>query len=1004
MHNNLSARLRVGLLLGCASAALAPWSASAQSGPPPQASSSAAGANADYDKADVIVVTGSRISSSRLDSISPIQMLASDDIRRSQVVNLQEVLQQNPVFSTPTLSRTNSNFLTSGAGTATVDLRNLGTARTLVLVNSRRFVSGVANAQSVDLNSIPAQFIERVDILTGGASSIYGSDAVAGVVNIIYKDRFEALELGGQYGVSQEGDDQSKQINLTIGGNFAEGRGNVIAYAGYTQEEGVFSRDRARSAIDQTSLGGNNGNVDDLFKLVTPNFSSFSPGGRFFSSPGVTVGTFNPSNQFITGFSTNGTQTRAADGFNRSAYRTIAVPVERYLLATRARFDVTPAIRVFLEGTFAKSHTQSALEPFPISTAGTNGIFQGQNGFFNVEQRLANGTTFANPYVPAALLAALTDNTGDGLRDVSFTRRLTDIANRGNIADRTTYRIVGGVEGEFAPGWHYDAYYGYGRTDDNQTSTGQVNLANFRAALEVIPGPGGTLICRDPNAVAQGCVPANVFGRNTLSAAARQYIRADQNRTAFSSQLDAGVNISGKLFDPWGAGAIGLAVGAEYRKEKSGAASDALTQSGQNGGNAIPNTSGQFDVREGYAELNVPLLTDKPFFNQLSARGAIRVSDYSTVGTVYSWNYGLEYAPIEDIRFRAVKARSTRAPNIGELFTAPSQTFPTGLIDPCVGVTATTGGTLGAQCRAASGVNANIAANGSFTLVQADQQGISGFNSGNPNLKAERGNSFTAGVVITPKSINFLRKFSFTADYFNITIDDAIVATPRQFILQQCYQAGDPKYCAYITRRAGPEGSNSAGSLQLINASANNTGGLKTSGLDFTASFQQNLKDVGLDGILNLRASYTHLLNGYLIPLPGAARDEIAGEVGAANNRWFINADYEIAGFGINFRGTYIGKSYLDDQFVSQLTDANNNGVSLHDPRVAIGSKFYSDMQIRFKAKEHFELFAGVQNLFNVSPPPIYSGLPGDVTGTETDSGTYDAVGRRFSAGARIKF
>ena len=1021
MSSNLSGRARLGLMMGCASIALLPASAFAQtevpatpapqrtsadgSTPSPtQASTSNAPVAADDTSVADIVVTGSRIASTSLQSISPIQIVGADDIQRSQVVNLQEVLQQNPVFSTPTFSRTNSNFLTSGAGSATVDLRGLGTARTLVLVNSRRFVSGIANAQAVDLNSIPAPFIERVDILTGGASSIYGSDAVAGVVNIIYKNHFQGVELSGQLGVSQEGDNTSKQVNLTIGGNFADDRGNIIAYAGYSREGSVFSRDRARSAVDQTSLSVNTRNVDDLFKLVLPNYSSFVPGGRFFSSSGVTVGTFNPNNQFITGFSTNGTATRAPDGFNRSDFRTIAIPVERYLIATRARYEVTPGVRVFLEGTFAKSHTESVLEPFAINTAGIGGIFQGQNGFFNVEQRLANGTIYVNPYVPAALLAALTDNTGDGLRDVAFTRRLTDIANRGNVADRTTFRIVGGVEGEFARDWHYDAYYGYGRTDDNQTSTGQVNLANFRAALAVIPGPNGAPICRDPNAVAEGCVPANVFGRNTLSPAAQKYIRADQNRAAFASQLDAGVNISGKLFDPWGAGAIGLAIGAEYRKEKSAAVNDALTQSGQNGGNAIPNTSGQFDVREGYAELNVPLLSDKPFFRELNVRGAIRVSDYSTVGTVYSWNYGLEYAPSDDIRFRVVKARSTRAPNIGELFTAPSQTFPTGLVDPCVGVTATTAGTLGSQCRAQPGVAANIAANGSFTLTQADQQGISGFNSGNPNLEAERGNSFTAGVVITPKSINFLRKFSFTADYFNISIDKAIVGTPRQFILQQCYQAGDPKYCSYITRRTGPEGANSAGSLQLINASANNTGGLKTSGLDVTASFRQDMKEIGLDGDLTLRVSYTRLFTGYLIPLPGAGRDEFAGEVGAAKNRWFVNADYQIGGFGISYRGTYIGRSFLDDQFVSLLTDASGKAVGPHDPRVAIGSKFYSDVQIRFNAGEHFEMFAGVQNLFNVSPPPVYTGLPGDSTGTETDAGTYDAIGRRFTAGAKIKF
>ena len=593
---------------------------------------------------------------------------------------------------------------------------------------------------------------------------------------------------------------------------------------------------------------------------------------------------------------------------------------------------------------------------------------------------------------------------GDGLRDVSFTRRLTDIGNRGNVADRTTFRVLGGLKGNFGKDWHYDVYYGYGRTDDNQTSTGQVNLSNFRAALEVLPGPNGTIVCKDPNAAAQGCVPANIFGRNTLSPAAAAYIRADGNRSAFASQVDAGFNLSGSLFDLWGAGPIGVAVGGEYRREASASAFDALQQAGLNGGNALPNTSGKFNVKEGYAEFNVPVLTQKPFFESLALRGAVRVSDYSTVKTVYSWNYGGEWAPSRDIRFRVVKARSTRAPNIGELFQGPSQTFPTGLIDPCIGVTATTAGVLGTTCRAAAGVNANIAANGAFTQTQADQQGVSGLDSGNPKLKAERGDSLTVGVVLTPKSVDFLQHVSLTVDYFNIKIRDAIVQTPRQFILQQCYQQGDPLYCGFIMRRPGAEGNNSPGSLTFVNAAVTNSGGLKTSGIDVTLGYNQDLRDLGLAGRLSAQVAYTHLLSGYLIPLPGADRDQFAGEVGASTDRATINISYDIGPVALVFRGAYFGRAYLDDQFVNQLTDAAGNPVSTHDPRVRIPAKFYSDFQARFSAGDHFEFFAGVNNMFDVAPPPIYSGLPADVTGAETDSGTYDAIGRRYYAGFRVKY
>ena len=324
-----------------------------------------------------IVVTGSRIASPALVSASPLQVIDAQNIDDSGTPNLQSVLLQNPAFGTPGISRTNSNFSTSSAGVATVDLRNLGSDRTLVLVDGRRFVAGIPGSATVDLNTIPAQFIERVDVLTGGASAVYGSDAVAGVVNIIYKKNFQGVELGGQVGISEEGDSAEKQLNLTIGGNFGDDRGNVIAYIGYTKEGAVFSRDRDRSAVDQISTGGGlSGDANTFFDATRPFFSSFSPQGRLFV--GNTQFTYDPQGNLVSGFSTNGTATRQANGFNRSAFRTIAIPTERYLLATRANYEVSSAANVFLEGTFASTKVVTELEPFPLDSSGSNGIFPGK--------------------------------------------------------------------------------------------------------------------------------------------------------------------------------------------------------------------------------------------------------------------------------------------------------------------------------------------------------------------------------------------------------------------------------------------------------------------------------------------------------------------------------------------------------------------------------------------------------------------------------------------------
>lgn len=951
----------------------------------------------DEEDEAAIVVTGSRISVNGLTSPSPLQTIGEVAIEQSGVVNLQELLLENPAFGTPGISRTNSNFSTASAGAAIVDLRNLGSARTLVLVNGRRYVAGVPGSSAVDLNTIPTQFIERVDILTGGSSAVYGSDAVAGVVNIIYKTDFEGIEAGGQIGVSEEGDDLRRQLDLTFGGSFSDGRGKFMTHLGYSKEGAVFSRDRKISAIDQASVGAFfTDDPEDFFAIQQPFFSSFAPQGRFFSAPGVSVGTFDANNNFILGFSTNGNATRPADGFNRSAFRTIAIPTERYLLATNASYDVSDDIEVFFEGTYAKSKTVTELEPFPLDSAD---VFKSTGGFFNIENRqldadgLPTGAIVVNPFVPAELLALLQDNNGDGLRDVSFTRRLSDVALRGNRANRDTFRILGGARGGLFGDWKWDAFYSYGETAESQVSSGQFNVVNLRNALNVTRDAAGNLVCADLDAQQEGCVPVNVFGRNTISADALRYIDAPGFLSTVTTQKLAGVNAYGTLGNLFGAGDIGLAVGAEYRDEFSLSEFDALQQAGLNGGNAIPRTLGSFDVYELYGEVNVPILSDT-FVHRLSLTGAGRISDYSTVGKTYSYNGGIDFSPVEDIRLTAIWARSTRAPNINELFSPPSQNFPTGLVDPCDGVTASTAGTLGEVCRSFVGVAANIAQNGSFTLNQADLQGISGFDRGNPLLSEEKGDSFIARLVINPRSIEALRNFGFTASYSNIRVKDAIVSTPRQFILDQCFERGEQAFCDFIKRRPAAEGSNSAGSLDEIDSAVTNSGGLKAEGLDFTATYTQEV----FSGRLNLSLSYTHLLDGFLIPLPGSDKDFFAGEIGAAKDKFFVSANYSINKMDFTLRGTFIGESSLDDQFLATF-DLERN-----DPRARIPAEFYADAQIRYHASDAFEFYAGVDNLIGNDPTVIPSGLPGNTTGAETDAGTYDAIGRRFYFGTKLRF
>ncbi|MDR8524329.1 TonB-dependent receptor [Shewanella fidelis] len=954
----------------------------------------------DFDEIEKIEITGSRLRSTDLQGFSPVQVIDSKDIDMSSVANIQELLLKNPAFGTPGISRTNSNFSTSSAGVATVDLRDLGSSRTLVLVNGRRFVSGVPGSSAVDLNSIPTQFIERVEIMTGGASAVYGSDAVAGVVNIIYKKEFEGLEFDLQTGQSQEGDSEETQIQFTMGTSSSDGKGNIMIHGAYTDQGAVYSRDRERSAVDQASQGAYfTGAAEDMFTAVRPFYSSYAPQGRFYA--GDKQYTYNKAGELQEGWSTNGSDTMEANGFNRMDYRTIAIPTERYLLAMSGKYEFTEGWNAFMEGTYAATQTTTRLEPFPMASDAVYSASGGQMPL-EYEQYIVSATNpgeyertlVRNAFVPDAIFDSATDTDGDGIKDIFFTRRLSDIAARGNTADRDTFRIVAGIDGEITEGWYTDVYYGYGQTKESQVGSGQFNSLNFRSALEAVEDEDGNIVCRNADAVAEGCAPVNVFGEGSISPEGADYVNAPNMLTTFTSQTIAGVNVTGDLFEV-PAGTVGLALGTEYREEYSRSEFDALQSSGLNGGNAIPRTEGEFDVIEYFAEVNVPLLDDVFMAKQLNVRGAYRYSDYSSVGKTDSWNVALDWAPIDEVRFRAIRAQSTRAPNINELYSPPSQTFPTGLTDPCLGVTATTTGAQAEACRADAGVMANINANGEFTLSQSDLQGISGYNRGNSELDAEKGKSWTFGVTFSPEGMSVIEDFDFTVDYYDIEVEDAIVSTPRQFILDDCY-GGSGATCNFITRRAKDTGPNSAGSLEYIDSADTNSGGFVNEGVDLVVTYAKDIEDYDLVGQVNARLAYTHVIDAYTIPLPGSEKDQDKGEIGAAENKFYLSLGYTYDDLTIAWNTTFIGESYLDDQFLS--------GSDLAAESIGVGSVTYHDLNIAYRPWDMAEFYIGANNLFDREPPKIITGLPGSDTGTETDAGTYDAVGRRYYAGVRLKF
>lgn len=960
------------------------------------------------DAADegLIIVTGSRIAGGSGETTAPLQIITAEAIEQSAVTNIQALLLENPVFGAPLLSRTNSSFSSANSGVATVDLRDLGTSRTLVLVNGRRHVAGIPGTSAVDLNSIPTSLIERVDVLTSGAgSAIYGSDAVAGVVNFVYKKDFEGLQADGLVGITEAGDDFRYQGSVLVGGNFDDGRGNVTLYMGYSNENGAFKRNReteeGSSALDSISLGLLTGNNADLFTRSAPFFSSFPPQGRYTTDNSTF--TYDANGALRPCFSTNGGTAPATcgafagqqigpDGFNRSAFRLTATPIERYLISGTARYEISEGINFFGEASFVQSNAASRIEPFPF--ASDNLTDSGQYPIETLDP--TSGLIVRNPFVPDAIFNDSSDTDGDGLRDIFIAKRLADFGGRNSDAKRSTFRMVAGFEGEFTEGWNYETFVTYGQTDITQLGSGQFNTLNFRAGTQIIPDGNGGFQCASADARGDGCVPINIFGLNSFAdnPAALNYLAAPSVFNSTVKQTTAGANVTGSLFEIVPGAPVGITVGTEYRRESSEEAWDALQALGLNGSNAFPPTSGQFDLYEFYGEALVPLIREG-IVHDFSIRGAARYSNYSTVGNTFSWNAGFELAPIEDIRIRGMYSETVRAPDISELFDGRNQTFPT-VQDPCEGITAD-GSALSNNCLAFAGVADNLAANnGTFVVSQSARQGVTGFGGGNPGLSEEKGKTFTLGVTVNPVSIDALRNLSLVVDYYNIEISDAIVSTPRQFILNQCFVEGVQSFCNFVVRRPAAQGLNGAGTLDEVNTGPSNSGGLSTEGIDVVLAYRDTIAIGESDLNISGRISYTHVLESFSTPLPGAARDFSDGEVGEPKNRFTTNLTLGMEDWNLSLTGTYVGEAYLDDQFTAPDDP--------RDPDFRLHPEFYLDTQIRFLVSDEIEVFMGVDNLLNNKPQFTASIPNASDTGQESFGGSYDVLGRRFYSGAKLRF
>ncbi len=984
-------------------------------------------AQEEADELEEILVTGSRLTQQNLVSPTAVNVLDTQTIDLSGAVNMSELIRTLPATGVSTLTTTNSNFLVNSSGINTVELRNLTEDRTLVLVNGRRFVAGVPGSQQVDFNAIPAAFIERIDVVTGGASAVYGSDALAGVVNIITKTDFEGVQITGQSGLSDRNDLEEHTVSITAGLPFADGRGNAMFSYTYEDEKGLFARERSQTAVDGANLAFFTGDyANDFTEDLVPFFSSFSELGRFIIPNGATNssgGIVDRNVVFENGATTDFVS--AQHGFNRQAFRALQVPLERNLLAANMNFDFSDTVRLFSEATYSSAESQSSLEPFPLSS---DDIY-GDNAAQCSGSTCSFGIPGSNPFIPADMLAlAQAANPGVASDDltIGFARRMTELDQRGASNLRQTFRLVLGVDGEFGDGYSYELSANFGRTTQKQESTGQINVLNMRNSLDAIDDGNGNIVCRDPIAVAQGCLPVNVFGAGSITAGLDDitrrnllnYLKAPSSTQATVEQRVLSGFISGDVFE-LPAGPARFVVGAEYRDEQSESIGDALSQQGLNAGNAIPPTIGSYYVTEGFVEFEVPLLADMPLVQSLDLNLAARFSDYSTVGSTDAYAISTKYIPTEDLMLRAQFSRAVRAPNISELFQPLSQTFPT-VTDPCEGVTLDNGtpaffntvrdtsnpanvfnsgidaSTVGSQtavtCLQDPAVAARVNSQGGLVLTQPEIQGVSGFNggaaAGGATLTAEEADTVTAGFVWSPTFASWAEGFSMSVDYYNIEITDGIAGLSRQIALDRCYGASGydagSDFCQGIIRFSGGP---SVGAIQFSNAFQQNLATIETSGIDVQASYGFDLP--GNWGALDLNLTWGILTKYDTVPFEGADVIDSKGEIGFSENEALVGIVYSRPNLIVSWNTQIVGEAVLENEGDFSVSE--------------IDTTYFHDIQGRYAIGDNITLVGGIDNIADEYVPIGFFG-PGTSTGWNTAPDVYDGLGRRYYVGLRLDF
>lgn len=990
---------------------------------------------------DEIIVTGSRIQQPNLEAISPVTVVNSADIKLQGTTRTEDLINSLP----QAFAGQGGNLANGATGTATVDLRGLGSERTLVLINGRRLMPGdpASTVVAADINFIPASMVKRVEVLTGGASSVYGSDAVSGVVNFVMDTEFEGFRVDGQYSFYQHNNDTNSgiidglnrrgfgyptgnvvdggtvDVTASFGAGFDDGRGHIVAYAGYRKLQAVTQDRRDYSACASQALatamdlrcGGSATSANGTFFDWASN--TWQIGANRTFDPGFTPYNFAPTNYYQR-------------------------PGERYTAGLFANYEINDSIKPYLEFMFMDDRTVAQIAP--------SGNF-GNTLSVNCDNPLLSAQQLAIVCAPGNLVNAVlptgfplvgADQDGDGVVDpvIDFVNTVPGAANatynrgflqtlRRNVEggprqsdlQHTSFRVVGGVKGDLDPVWSYDASYVFGRTNYNQTYFNDFSISRLTKALDVVTNPAtGAATCRsvldgtDPN-----CVPYDIFQLNGVSQAAVDYLSTPGFMRGNVEQKIFNASVTGLLGEygvktPWADTGLGINVGFEYRKDSLRLDTDtAFTTGDLSGqGGATVSTAGSFDVKEFFVEGRMPLVEDS-FIYALSVEGGYRYSKYQVSGgdsfSTDTYKFGLDFAPVRDIRFRGSYNRAVRAPNIQELF-APNIVALNGNSDPCTGAstnpTDPTAGTVNgftfAQC-ALTGVTA-----AQFGRLAGNPAGqYNGLIGGVATLEPEIATTKSLGVVFQP---TFLPGFSATVDWFDIKIKNTIQQIGQDTIIDECLESGN--FCELINRDAtgslwrSPDG--------YVRDLETNIGSVKTRGIDLNANYQTEIGSAGTVSFALVGTWLDKLVtdNGVSEPYDCAGFYGLVCGVPGPEWRHKFRVSFNTpSGIGISAQWRYFAAVDLD------RTSDNPSLSGAFSPRnETIGAQSYFDLSATLRLADSYTFRLGVQNILDKEPPIIgANGSSGVINACasvvcsgNTYPQVYDALGRYVYAGVTLDF